>query len=243
MSDSKDINPLWVAGGLAVAGYFILKGNASAAPGTSVLSQLQNAASSAVNVVSSGTTYPYLVTGSPALPPAYNQQYYAQFIRPAMVAANSNVNNPGYTLSPVDVANYMANYTDVAQWANNTGPSGGARHQTPAQAAQYHWKTFGVPDQRTFLPLPWNDPGQWVPPPANSNSSGSGSVLKTVGTVASLVGMFLGPDDKLNDAEIDLIVTSAAIIKKILPFYLDVAPELVHSIDFKLDNLISQYAN
>lgn len=246
---AKSDNTLLIVGGLVVAGYFLFFNN-SAGPVTNPLTTLQNAGTSLLNtVVAPTTTYPYLVTGAPGIPAAYSAPYYLVYIRPAMLALNSNINNPAYTLSNTDINNYFANYTDVKQWAYNTGPTGGGRAMTPQQAAIYHWHTYGVPDQRTFLPLPWNDPVNWVPPPANAKSSSSsswiGTALQVAGTVASAVIM-AGPatsDSNLNDGEINLVITSAAITKKILPFYLEVAPKLVASIENTIDILISEYAD
>jgi len=235
-------NTLLILGALGVGAYLVLN-NSGSNPVSNLLTTATNVANTASSAVQT-TTYPYLVAGAPALPNVFNQAYYAQYIRPAMVAANPNVNNPGYVLNQTDATNYMANYTDVQEWANS--PSVLAENQTGHSvlgACQYHWHTYGVPDQRTFLPLPWNDPAVWIPPPVNPKSSGSGSTLKTIATVASVAAMFIGPNDVLNDTEINLLVTSAAITKKILPFYLQVAPDLVASINSKLDSLISQYAD
>lgn len=237
---NKTTDTLLIVGGVGVAAYLLLSGKS--APGTSIVSTLQNVASSVLP--GSGTTYPYLIPGAPGLPAAYNQAYYLTYIRPAMLAANGNINNPGYTLSQTDANNYLANYTDINEWAHSASvlkesQTGG----TVLGAAQFHWHNNGVAEQRTFLPLPWNDPTQWVPPPVNNKSSGSGSTLSTIAEVAGIAAMFVGPEPVLNDTEINLVITSAAIIKKILPFYLEVEPDLVDSVSFKLDNLIAQYAD
>lgn len=270
MAKGLDTNKVLFAGAGLFAAYMLFKGNSgSGAPG--LVSTLQNGLTSLLPGSTPGTTYPYLTSNAPALPAAYNNAYYLNYIRPAMIAANSNVANPGYTLTQSDANVYMNNYVDVAQWANNaTTLKQNVTKHTVLGALQYHWHTYGVPDQRSFLPLPWIDPQQWVPPPQNTKSSGGGifgSILKAVTVIGGgilevasagaltpivapataaalqLEGQIHGPINQLNDAEIDLIVTSGLVIKKILPFYLQVAPELVDSIEFRLDDLISKYAD
>lgn len=247
---SSNNTALYVGAGL-VGVYLLTRGGSTAAASNPVTSLLSSVLPSSTppNVIptgpNAGTTYPYLTAGAPAIPPAFSQAYINSYILPAMIAVNSNVSNPGYTLSQTDATNYMANYTDVAQWANNTGPQGGARHQTPYQAAVYHWHTYGVPQARTFMPLPWNDPGAWVPAVQNPNSSGSSSTMSVIGDVASVALAVLGPNNQddpvLNDTEIQCVVTGAAVAKALLPMFKTADPVLVQKIDNKINSVIMQY--
>lgn len=156
-------------------------------------------------------------------------------------------------MTSTENAQYLTNYLDLRQglpsWIGHK-QANGVTPQNLAQAAQCHWTIYGVSEHRIFLPMQPPSTVPYIPPPATqaaakSSSSGSwiGPAISAVATIAVAV---LGPNDMpaetLNDAEINLIVTSAAITKKILPFYLQVAPDLVHSINNRLDSLLSQYA-
>ena len=266
--------------GAGVAAYMILKPSGTAiTPG--LLSTVTNAASNLLGPVAtvpalthSGPVYPYLVPGSPAIPAVFDKAYYLAYIRPAMVVANPNVNNSAYTLTDADCANYLANYLDLRQglptWltikeVNNV-------HVTSLnQACQIHWHIYGVPEQRTFLPLPWSTNIQYVPPPSNPASSGGTGIFSTLLKVATIAGgaaitiasggtlapivapataaaltaesAIHGAPDAMTDEEIAILITSSAIIKKLLPFYLEVNPNLVASIENRIDTLVSQYAN
>lgn len=271
----KDNTILYVA--LAgVGAYFLLSGSGS--PVTAALSTAQSAAANLLNPsaspsVPAAQSYPWLISNAPAIPPVFDDIYYLTYIRPAMIAANPNVDNPNYQLTPTDQDNYMNNYLDLRQalptWLGKTFP-GNQKITTLPQAIQRHWNIYGIPDQRTFLPLPWSTTANYVPPPVNTKSSGNGlfgTLLKVAtiaagatitiasgGTLAPIVApatsaaltaesAIHGPEDVLSDEEINIVVTSAAVIKKILPFYLQANPILVASIENKLDSLISQYAN
>ncbi len=273
---AMETDKLLLLGGLGVAAYLLLNNQPAA---TSPVSQTASPSGSlpsvspSANVAAQSFSYPYLVPGAPAMPSTYNDAYYKTYIRPAMVAANPNINNPGYTLSPTDVTNYLNNYLDLRQWDYSYGPafqSPPYKGQSIQAAAQGHWHNYGVPEQRTFLPLPWSDMSPYGGPQPNSKSAGGG-VLRGILQIATIVGggaaevlsagtltpivapatsaaltaesMIHGAPDTivLNDAEIALVVSSAAIIKKILPFYLEVAPELVASIENRLDAIISTY--
>ena len=221
---------------------FLLLGGAAAA---FLLPQvIKNTTASAA----ASAAYPYLVTGAPALPSSYSQAYYLSYIYPAMVKANPNVTNPSYTLTSGDAAQYMANYQDVSTWANlsstiNSKQAGG----TVLGALQYHWHTYGVPQQRTFLWLNPPDTAAYVPAQSNPNSSGSSStfsdILSTAGTVASYAIALAGPQNQgsLNDLDIETIVTASAVIKNILPFYKNSNNSFVVSFDNELDQILTRY--
>jgi hypothetical protein len=269
-----------------VAAYFLFIKPAmdgTASPATSILNTIipgsvptptvTNApVTSAGNTTSSGTTYPYLVPGAPPLPAAFDKGYYLSYILPAMVQANPNVRNANYTLNATDLANYSDNYLDVTQWANTGCPQGGGCHMNFDQALQFHWTTYGPGDNRTFLPLPWNDMNAWAPAPiiaAPKKSSGLfkgilqavtaiGAGVLEVGSAGALTPVVapaaaaaLSAESKingftilpkLNDAEKEVLLTGSAIIIDILPFYNQSQPKAVRVINAKLHNLLSEYA-
>lgn len=258
--------------GVGAAAYFLVIKPAlsgSSTSGSSLLSSLLPSATPSNTGAASPallTTYPYLVANAPPIPTAYDDSYYKNYIYPAMLAADGNVGQPKYTISQDEANNYGANYTDVAQWANNTGPEGGARHQTPLQAYQYHWHTYGVPEQRTFLPLPWNDPANWVPPPPSPKSGLFKGILiavtavaagvvevVSVGTLTPVVApaaaaaitaesQINGANDALSNEEIAILLSGAYIINEILPFYNQAQPTAVRAINAVLQPLLAEYA-
>lgn len=259
--------------GAAAAAYMFLK-PASTATAPGLLSTASNLFSPAsASLQSTGLVYPYLVPGAPAIPALYDANYYKTYIRPAMVAVNPNVNNPGYNLNATDCANYLANYLDLRQalpaWVGQTVSN--THIVSLNQACQRHWQVYGIPDQRTFMPLPWSSNAPYIPAPQNSKSASGTGVFSTLlkvatiaagaiitvssaGTLAPIVApatsaaltaesLIHGAPDAMTDEEIAILVTSSAIIKKLLPFYLDVNPNLVASINNRIDTLVSQYAN
>jgi hypothetical protein len=218
---------LWIGGGV-IAYLFLTKNSGTVNP-------LQNLLPAVVPAVP--TTYGIGVQ-RPA-PYAESVQNYA-----AIVVANPNQANPYYQLTAAEQQQYVANYLDIRQGVA-TWPGG----LSPANI-QKHWTLYGPSQQRIFLPLQPPSGAPYVAPPSNSNSSGMG-FINTVSTIVSVGGevakiaMMAGPEPfepLLNDAEVDLLVTSSAVIKKILPYYLEVAPNLVASIDNNIDGLLSRYA-
>jgi hypothetical protein len=257
------VNPLVVAGGLAAAYFLFIKPTVPATPSTVPLSTVPPAGTTTEPL----TSYPYLINGAPLpMPSVFNQAYYLTYIYPAMIAQNSNVSNPAYTLSQTDAINYLANYTDVSQWANNASAQGGGRHDTPYQAAVYHWHTYGVPEQRTFLPLPWTNPAQWVPAPVKTGSSVFGDVLKgltvvgagvlevaSAGTltpvVAPTAALALSAESSIkgtcpvpSDDELQILFTGAWVLTNILPYYNQTNKKVVKQINNTLHSLLNQYA-
>ena len=268
---AKKNNTLLYVGAGAV-GLYLLLNNAGGSAASSSLLTTGSQASLLPNSTAQNT-YPYVLPGAPAIPAAYDDNYYKTWIRPAMVIVNSNLNNPGYRMNDSEAAAYLANYLDLRQalpaWVGHKFSDWGTVTNI-TDAANRHWKIYGVAEQRTYMPLPWSEMVAFVPAPAKT-SSGSGllgTIVKvatiaaggiltvtTAGTAAPLIAAgesaaltaesaaFHGPGDVLNDEEINLVVTSAAIIKKMLPFYLQVAPQLVNSIENKLDTIIAKYQN
>lgn len=234
---------VWIAGGVGALYIYATD------TGVSVSQAATNVVNSGTNLVNSGTTYPYLVPGAPALPPAFDQQYVDQFILPAMIQANPNVGNPNYVLTQTDASNYMANYVQVAQWANNPATLNQPNNPTRSVlvACQIHWHLYGVPQKMTFLPLPWTDPQQWIPAPSNPKGAGGSNTLgwvATLGTIALGVLKILGPNDPepvLDDEGIQIVVCGAAIAKDLLPMFAHCNPEMVDTINNKINSVIAQY--
>jgi hypothetical protein len=263
----KSISPVLLMGG-GLAAYLLLSNKSSpggASPVTSLLSNLTGGGS--VAPVNSGpqTTYPYLITGAPLpIPDSFSQSYYINEIYPAMYAVNSNVKNPAYTLTQAEASQYETNYTDLQGWLRSF------KSGTPYQHLVYHWHTYGVPDQRTFLPLPWANPAQWVPPPPNTKSSGGifSDILKAVTVIGGGVAIVasggalapvVGPATSLaltaegqihgvnsavapNDAELEILFTGGAIWAQIAPFYNQADQARVKAVNNQLYYLLNRFS-
>jgi len=218
-----DNKELLLIGGAAVVGlYFYTKNNTATSPSPST---------SNVN------------TAIPAAPAVFSQSYYLEYQYPVMIQQDPNLLNPGYQMSQLENDQYYNNYLDLQQWWNTSGVQHALK--TIDAAMQYHWHTYGVSQMRTFLPLvpPSNVP--YVPAPANSNSSGStvstitNTVLGVAGSIASLLGS--KPQQKLNDAEIALLMNGSGIAKSILPFFATADHQATVLIGEKIDNVLSDY--
>ena len=245
----KNNNTILYIGAAAAAYYLFLRPQTPTTPGSSSVSVINPSTglTSLLPGSSSGTPTTYGVNvGVPGGSPQITN--YA-----ALLAANPNLANPNYQMTAAENAQYLANYLDLQQglqsWINHK-MADGTTPKNIQQAAQSHWHMYGCAEKRIFLPLQPPSSKQFVPPPANAKSSGGGSSwVGTALTVAGSVAVALiGPPDsepteQLSDAEIQMLVTGGAILKKILPFYLEVAPTLVTSIENKLDSLVSQYAD
>jgi hypothetical protein len=250
---ANSINPL-VIGGAAVGLYLLLKPSSPAIP------------ASASAPASGGSLLSSLLPGSaaPAVPTTYginsgvrggNGSFYTCSNYAQLLAANPNLGNPSYQMSAGENTQYLANYSDLQQglpsWIGVRQPDG-STPQNINQAAQAHWKYFGCAEKRIFLPLQPPSTAAYIPPPANVKAASSGgggsfwsSALQVAGAVAETAILAGTPADpyQLTDAEVNIIVTGSAIAKNILPFYLQVAPELVASINNKMDVLLSAYQN
>lgn len=181
----------------------------------------------------------YLLAGSPAPPLVYSKPYFVAYELPAHILVNPNVALSSYTLTPAEAQQYMQNYLDIAQFANQA--TSVKKWGSPTAAAQYHWHTYGVADQRSFLPINPPDGAPYLQPVANKNASGSAWV-GTALTIAASVVKLLGPNDpQLNQAEAQTLITGAAIMKEILPYYYKTDPKLANAIAARLDGLLKQY--
>lgn len=222
--------PNWLLiGGLGVGGYMLLSGKISTPSVTTA-------------ITSTSPTVP----GAPAVPATFNKSYYLAYQYPAMLAANPNVGNPNYTLTQAEASQYLANYLDLQQFFQNNAPGfNGVPKSDVLASLQYHWKVFGVPEQRTFLPLMPQSNVPYVYPPVPAKPVSSGGFLSVLGDIAKIaapVVAILGIDDRrLNAQEVEVLVSGSAIIKNILPFYLNSDKQLVTLIDNKVNELLTQY--
>lgn len=163
-----------------------------------------------------------------------------------LVAANPNIGNPNYVMTPGENAQYLANYLDLQQglpsWVGKK--IGGQTIGNLQQAAQAHWQMYGAAERRVFVPLSTEDLTPYRPPVSNPNSSGGSSSFLSgaLSLATTILPMVLGPDQKLNNADCQLLFTGAYIIKDILPMYATSDRETVNVIDYKLNNLLKQYA-
>src|SRR5579862_9280055 len=136
---AKDNTFLYI-GGAAVLGYLFLSGSSTAAPIVSTAAA-NLPAGTAVN--SSGI--PVSPTG------VWNQQWYLTYQYPAMAALDPNILNPNYVMSDAEAQQYINNYYDLSPQFLNAAPAYWGT--TPLNRARYHWRSFGAPEKRTFLPL------------------------------------------------------------------------------------------
>jgi hypothetical protein len=163
---------------------------------------------------------------------------------PALVAAMPELGNVNHVFTQADATQYYANYLDLRQviptWEGNL--SGGL---TLANA-QYHWSVSGgCAQKRIFIPLvpPSNVPGAAPAPKSSSSTSWIGPALQVAGIVVSAVA---GTNDSnntygLNDTEINCLITGAAVLNDILPFYEAKQPAKVTAATNRLNTLLVQY--
>lgn len=173
-----------------------------------------------------------------ALPPNVGDNY-ENIIYPAMLAANPNIGNPGYTLTDSEAQTYLNNYLDIQQ---GTKYWFGGDH---LKAAKSHWQTNGVPEKRTFMPL---NPPSVIPYTGPPVSGGGGNFLSSaLGVVTTVLGVLVGterPDPAITDRDLEVIVNSAYIIKEILPFYYQTPDmQLAVNIDKKVSELLNKHLN
>jgi hypothetical protein len=217
-------NTLLIAGG-AVAAYFLF-----IKPKTT-----------AVTTLPGGTTLPpgspipttYGINGGYSGPNAAVVSNYAQIL-----AANPNIGNPNYQLTPAEAQQYAANYADISQGVA-TWPGGLSQANL-----QKHWSLYGCAQRRIFLPLQPPSTANFIPPVNNPNSSGGSSswVGSAIGTIGSIALAILGTSgEKLNNAECQLLITGGLVIKDILPMYAQNNPQYVDMATAKLNDLLTQY--
>lgn len=231
----KGTENILIFGGIAaVAAYFFL--------GQSATPAVAPPATAAALVPGAPAGYPYpILPGAPTPPVTFDNAYYLQWEYPAMLAANPNVGNPNYQLSPVEAAQYLDNYTDLTQWVTTVIPKNFPSQQS---AAQFHWTHNGVPEKRSFRPFLPTDRNNYIPPPANANSSGSGSTLTTALGVAAKVAplLVLLGDGTLNDTEIAVLMNGSAIGLDLLPYYFSATDGHAASAMGCMEDLLKQYA-
>ena len=257
---SKSISPVIILGGAAAA-YFLLNNNSASAPAaSSVVSNLQNlftpsTTSQTLTGINSG-----ILGGNGSF---YTCSNYAQ-----LAAADPNLLNPNYQLTPDQAQQYYNNYADLEQWYSQ--PSTAAQFHTVQNAMQYHWNKYGCAEKRIYYPFNNPSTAAYIAPPPAAKSSGSGilgTILKvativaggvvtvaSAGTAAPLVAAgtnalltvenaaIHGPDTQLNDQEIALLMQAGLIIFQILPLYASREPELTQEISNKLTNILENHS-
>lgn len=174
----------------------------------------------------------------------YTVNNYAQ-----LLAANPNLGNPNYTLSPAESSQYLANYSDLQTglptWVGQKMLDGTTASNL-SMAIQGHWRIYGCAEKRIYLPLQPPSTAAFIPPPANPKSSGGGSsVLGTaLGVATSILPLLLGvdTDPRLSNAEIQVLMTGGAILNDILPLYVPGQPVAAKQAQLRLSDLITQYS-
>lgn len=236
-----DTGKILLYGGAAVLGYSLLFPKAPAVPGTPSNSLLSSILSP--GAVGIPTTY-----GINSGVKGGNGSFYLASNYAALVAANPNLGNSNYTMSPAENSQYLSNYQDLQTalpgWVNTT--IFGVKIGSLQQAAQMHWHMYALSDKRIFVPLTPPSTAAYIPAPANPKSSGGGSFWSSaLSTVASVAIAVLGtntPEPKLNDKDLELLFTAGYVVFDILPLYKDVAPELVGAINDKYTEILTQYS-
>ena len=243
--------------GAAAAAYFLFfapSSTGTAAPGASILNNLLPTGTPAAGAIP--TTY--------GINGGYSGNYAAVVSNYAqLVAANPNLGNPYYQLTQPEQQQYVANYKDIAQGVP-TWPGG-----LSAANIQKHWTLYGCAQKRIFLPLQPPSAAPYIAPQPNPKSSGGNGIFKTIlegvtavgagvlevtslGTLTpivapataaalSLESQIKGVSPVLSDAEIELLLTGAAVMKDILPYYMQVDPAATMAITNKLNSVLSQY--
>jgi hypothetical protein len=155
-----------------------------------------------------------------------------------LLAAVPNLGNPNYQMTPAELNQYLANYLDLRQglatWSGGLSPHN----------IQYHWTNGGCAQKRIFLPLQPPSMAAFVPPPPSSGSSWTswiGPVLQVAGTVVEAVAGVDNPKYDLTAGEIEVLITGAAILKDILPFYEMNQSTRVEMATNRLNSLLSDY--
>lgn len=246
MAKKKD-NTVLIVAGVAAVGYLLYTNGVF---GASLLTNPIPNAPTNLATLPPGTTLPATVTDTNVNPQGIPTDYGINIGSDGVHAAvpsnyavlcqyNPNLLNPKYQLTAAELTQYKNNYMDIQQGVA-TWPGGLSNANL-----QKHWTQYGVAQQRIYLPMvPISAPG-YVAPPVPPKAKSSGSWITTALQVAGSVAIaFAGPNDTdLNAGEINIVNTSAAVMKKILPFYLQVDTKLVDSIENKIDLLVSHYAD
>ena len=250
-------NTLLIAGGAAVALYLLSKSNstpgAPSNPVSSALSLLTNAAPAA-------TAQPLTGINSGIL--GGNGSFYTVANYSDLAAADPNLLNPKYQLSPIEAQQYYNNYSDLQEWYSI--PYVAAKFGNVQSAMQYHFSTYGCAGKRIFLPLVPPSNANYINPPPQPKSSGSGilGTLLKIGT--GVAGTLLAPVtggaslvaasaavqaenalihgiNSLNDDELAIAFKGAAIAKSILPYFASANPKAVTIINNRIDDVLAPY--
>lgn len=159
-----------------------------------------------------------------------------------LVQANPNLMNPNYLMTAAEQQQYLSNYQDLQtglpQWVS--AHTGGVN--TLTDAINRHWRTYGVAEQRVFVPMQPRSGAAYIPPvtPPKPTSSGSNWVSTGLSIATAVIGL-LGPNDQLlNNGEVQVLVTGGAVIRDILPMFMSADP-LAGAIDQKLTDVLKNY--
>jgi hypothetical protein len=208
-----------------------------------------------------------------------NGSFYTVSNYTTLLAQDPNLGNVNYQLTDAEKAQYLSNYLDLQQ---GLPPWIGQKHNGITMnnindAIQVHWSVYGVPEQRIFLPLVPPSGANFIPPPPNPKSSGSGLfkgilegltlvggvalTIASAGAAAPIVAPAVAatltttavstesnilkginePPALLDDKEIEILVTGAAVAKDILPMLAQANMQHASVINTAIDNLVSQY--
>jgi len=253
-------NNILLIGAGAAALYFIYNSKQAAAATTPATTPTPGRSNLAVN------TMPQLYGINSGLQEG-NGGIYTVANYTTLLAQDPNLGNVNYQLTNAEKAQYLSNYLDLQQglptWIGQK--HNGVKMNNINDAIQVHWSVYGVPEQRIFLPLVPPSNVAYKPPPQNPKSSGGG-FLKTLlevatgaagtllapatggaslvaaGAATKLESAINGANDKiLNDKEIEILITGAAVAKDILPMLAQANPQHATVINNAIDNLVSQY--
>jgi hypothetical protein len=213
-----DTKKILLIGGGGLALYLLLKGNSTTTAPT--------------------TNNPQGLVGVNSGIPGGNGSFDTVANYTALLAAVPNLGNPKYMMTPDERAQYLANYLDLRQGLA-TWPGG-----LTAPNIQHHWETSGCAEKRIFIPLVPPSGAAYVAPPASSGSSWTswiGPVLSVAGEVISAVAGVNTPTYDLTAGEVQCLITGAAVMNDILPFYQANNETAVTKATNRLHKLLSDY--
>lgn len=228
---------LLLLGGAGIAAYMLLKPHAQTIPGSGTTIP--------VSTGSGGTT---VLVGKNSGVRGGNGSFYTVSNYNQLLQANPNLGNPQYQMTSSELAQYLANYSDLQQglpsWVGQKDPTGNIMTSL-TRAEQVHWQYHGCAEQRIFLPLQPPSTANYIPPPPNTNtssgSSGGGWLSSALGIATTVIGL-LGEPAQLNNADAQALFTMSAIIKDILPLYASTDPLLTRAIEVRMNTLLIQYS-
>jgi len=205
-----DKNLLYIGAGLV--GVFLLTQKKST-PSTKTFTS-----SPGVQNTGSGTSYTTPVNNSSQTPGYYVDATGNKVTVQPTPAQNAGLTDPGYQMTPSELATYNANYLDLQQGMRDWIPKYGSLNA----ALQAHWNQAGCAEHRTFLPLVSKYHDAYIPPPPNDSGwlSTALSVVTTVAPFIAGVNDNAGID-QLTYGDKQLLLTGSAVVNELLPLYGD----------------------